>query len=332
MLERSFVDKTRLGFNFASAPTDNTGGFFSAPTNVSMTPDPSSLAAQGFDAFTSALRFSAPSADSQWQIDTTVGNTNKHTIFGLVRDAQGSGGTTPSAIAISSGTNIPPSVFEEWQIVKGENISPATGTKISQVTCRQNHSFDLAGLWLVEAPYAPLPYWRSADNVQATISNEYATASLSGLTGWDSANGCTIYYEWYHDRPFTVDGEPLVAFVDSGASGDYIKIGGRADGTLRIEGFIGGAPVFSADFAAPARSTTHVAAIRLKPGAIAAAVDGVLSSVAAVSPSLGNINTINLNKHASLYGNQFARSMTITAALPDDGAFAAGSSVSGGYI
>lgn len=331
VLERSFVDKTRLGFNFASAPTTNEGGFFSAPTNVSMTPDPATLEQQGFGAFTSALRFVAPGADGGWQIDTPTGNTNKHSIIGVIRDNQGTGASTMSGILMTSNSNVTPPVYDEWAMVSREDMTPTSITRIAQITCRNNHNFDVAGIWLTETRYAPLPYWRSADNVQATISNEFAEAALSGVIGW-SADGCTVYYEWYHDRPFTVDGEPLVAFVDSGASGDYIKIGGRADGTLRIEVYVGGASVFSADFAAPARSTSHVAAIRIKPGAFAAAVDGVISTVAAVSPSLANINTISLNKHGSSHGNQFARSLSITAQQPDDGPFAASATVSGGYL
>jgi len=329
VFERAVADKAKLGFNFVTAPTDTTGGYLTAPTEVSLTPDPASLAAEGFGVFTSALRH-APAADKNWQIRHTVGNLNKHTIMGVIRDNRGSGLSTMSRILMTGAANISPPVYDEWALVSLENLTPSTTSRIGQITAVAGHNFDVAGLWLVEAPYAPLPFWRT-DGLSATVADEYATAPLSGVTGW-STSGCTIYYEWFHDRPFSVDGEPLVAFVDSGASSDHIKIGGRADGTLRIEVYIGGASVFSADFAAPTRSTSHVAAIRLKPGAFAAAVDGVISTVADVSPSLANINTISLNKHGSVYGNQFARGMTISASLPDDGPFAAGSSVSGGFI
>jgi len=329
VFERSVADKAKLGFNFVTAPTDTTGGFLTAPDFVSMTPDPASLAAEGFSAFETALRF-APDADKNWQIRHTTGNVNKHTIMGVIRDNRGSGLATMSRILMTGAANVSPPVYDEWALVSIENLTPSTTSRIGQITAVAGHNFDVAGLWLVEAPYAPLPFWRT-DGLSATVADEYATAPLSGVTGW-STSGCTIYYEWFHDRPFSVDGEPLVAFVDAGASGDHIKIGGRADGTLRIEAYIGGASVFSADFAAPARSTSHVAAIRLKPGAFAAAVDGVISTVADVSPALANINTISLNKHGALVGNQFARLLSITAQQPDDGPFAASATISGGYL
>lgn len=329
VFERSVADKAKLGFNFSVAPTDTTGGYLTAPTEVSLTPDPESLAAEGFEVFTSALRH-APVADKNWQIRNTVGNTNKHTIMGIIRDNRGSGLATMSRILMTGAANVSPPVYDEWALVSLENLTPSTTSRIGQITGVAGHNFDVAGLWLVESPYAPLPFWRT-DGLAATVSDEYATAPLSGVSGW-SDSGCTIYYEWYHDRPFSVDGEPLVAFIDSGASGDYIKLGGRADGTLRIEAYVSGASVFSADFAAPARSENHVAAIRLKSGAFAASVDGVLSAVAAVSPSLANLNTISVNKHGALVGNQFARAMTVTAEQPADGAFAALSTVSGGYL
>jgi len=330
VFERSVADKTRLGFNFATAPTDTTGGFLTAPAEVSLTPDPASLAAEGFAAFTSALRF-APAADKNWQLRHTVGNLNKHTVMGIIRDNQGTGVATMSRILMTGAANSSPPVYDEWALTTMENLTPSTTSRIAQVTAVAGHAFDVAGIWMCEAPYAPLPYWRATDNVAAVVADEFATADLTDVDSW-SASGCTLYYEWFHDRPFSVDGEPLIALLDSGASGDFIKIGGRADGTLRIEVFVGAATVFTADFSAPARGTSHVAAIRLKPGAFAAAVDGVLSSVGAVSPSLANINTLSLNKHGSLVGNQFARSLTVTAEQPDDGPFAALASVSGGFI
>lgn len=332
VFERSVVDKGRLGFNFASAPVDNTGGFFSTPVNLGMTPDPSSLSQAGFDTvLTSSLRFTAQVSENLLQIDTTTGNTNKHTLMGLVRDNQGSGGGTFSALSISGGSTFAPSVYDEWQIIKNENVTPTSAARISQVTCRVGHSFDVAGLWFVEAPYAPLPYWRSADNTQATISDEWASAPLSGISGF-STSGFVLFYEWYHDRPFSVDGEPLIVLGDSGTSGDYIKIGGRANGTLRIEAYIGAAVVFTADFAAPARSTTHVAAIRCNAGQWIASVDGALSAGAAISPSMTNLNTCYINKHGSQYGNQFARGLYIGQDTLTDAAFAAGAAVSGGFI
>jgi len=332
VFERAAVDKGRLGFNFASAPTDNSGGFFSTPVNVGMTSAPGTLSQVGFgDIITSALAFTAPVSDNLLQIDTTTGNTNKHTLMGLVRDNQGSGGGTFSALSISGGSTFVPTIYDEWQIIKNENVTPTSAARISQVTCRIGHTFDLAGLWFVEAAYAPLPYWRTADNTQATISDEWATAPLSGITGY-SAAGCSIFYEWWHDRPFTVDGEPLIALIDSGASGDYIKIGGRADGTMRIEAFIGGATVFTADFATPARNTNHVAAIRLQAGSWMAAVDGVASAGAAISPSLANINTLNINKHGALASNHFARGLSLAATSLTDAQFIGGSAIQGGFI
>jgi len=125
VFERSVVDKGRLGFNFASAPVDNTGGFFSTPVNLGMTPDPASLSQAGFEnVLTSSLRFTAPVSENLLQIDATTGNTNKHTLMGLVRDNQGSGGGTFSALSISGGSTFPPTVYDEWQLIKNENATP----------------------------------------------------------------------------------------------------------------------------------------------------------------------------------------------------------------
>jgi len=330
VLERSFVDKTRLGFNFATAPTDTTGGFLTAPAEVSITPDPASLDAEGFAAFTSALRF-APAADKNWQLRHTVGNLNKHTIMGVIRDNRGTGTATFSRILMTGAANVSPPVYDEWAMVLREDMTPSTTSRIGQVTAVAGHNFDVAGVWLCETPYAPLPYWRATDNVAAVVADEYATADLGAVPGW-SAAGCTLFYEWFHDRPFSVDGEPLVTLVDSGSSGDFVKIGGRADGGLRVEVFVGGASVYSADFVAPTRYEAHVAAIRLQPGQIMAAVDGVAGAGVVASPSLAALDAIHINRHGSQYGNQFARSLAITQEPLTDAALLAAATVSGGYI
>lgn len=330
VMERAFTDKGRLGFNFSAAPTDSSGSFFATPNSVAMTPDPEGLDQAGWEnIITSSLRFTAPSTDIGNQIETTTGNTNPHSIMALVRDNQGTGGTTPSGVSMSGNSVVGPSVYDEWTLVRRETMTPTSTSRISQVTTRTGHNFDVAGLWFVEAAYMPLPYWRTADNTAATIGDEYATAALSGVAGW-SASGCTLVYEWWHDRPFTVAGEPLIALIDADGA-DYVAIAGAADGTLTVTAYIGGSTVYSASFAAPSRDAAHAVAVRCVAGQWIAAADGVLASGASVSPSLSNIDTLSLNKRGSLVGNQFARSVTITQASMTDDAVAA-ASLGGGIV
>lgn len=327
VLERGFTDKGRLGFNFSEAPTNSSGGFFSTPTNVSLTPDPASLGQDGWgDVITSSLRFSAPSADAAWQIDTTTGNTAAHSLMGLVRDSQGTGGTTPSALSMSGNSPFGPPIYDEWALIRREAMVPTSTARISQVTCRMGHAFDLAGLWFVEAPYAPLPYWRTADNNSASALDEYAAAPISAAPAW-SATGCTVIYEWWHDRPFSVAGEPL--FAVHGAS-DYVRAAGLADGTMQVQVSVGGSLAYSATFPAPARDALHRVAVRVAPGNYGAAVDGSIAA-SGTSTAAVSVATISLNRHLGVSSNQFARSMSVSGVMSNV-ALVAASAVSGGYL
>lgn len=332
IFEKSHVDLSFLKTNPTVDP--GAGGSWGTSPVGFWTKATPSLAGTGFeDVLTSLYQgVNATAGAATYALNGTVGTTAKVSIQALMNDFSGAGATGSKA-RLSSGSQIAPTAFGDFELLQIENETPTNGTRTAQVVLSANRTIYLGYLQMSRAPYCPTPLLHPVDNVAITVDNEYASAPISSLPIWSAAE-VAFAFEWYHAWPFTTDNEPIFAFAKAASpTTDYCRIVGMADGTMKLDMVIGGVSAYSMTFAAPTRNTVCRAAARLKSGSFLAAVNGVGGVVSANAADWSGLDTVYINRLDTAYSNSMVRTIELyKQPQSDDQIIAASQPYAGGYL